>query len=80
MVDAAREAARSAARGDPVEEAVGRGERVVPPGGQVTVSRAGSQVIASATAEIAGPGGLFDFLPGVMVHAEAVAADEANPP
>lgn len=79
VVDAAREAARGAARGDDVGSAVAAGERVAPEGGTVTVSTVGSQVRALATARVSGPGGLFGFLPGLTVHAEAVALAEDPP-
>jgi hypothetical protein len=77
VVDAARETARAAARGDGTGAAVARGLRVVPEGGRVTV--AGDRVRASASGRVAGPGGLFGFLPAVTVHAEAVAALEGAP-
>jgi Flp pilus assembly protein TadG len=75
-VDAARETARAVARGDDIGEAVARGQQVAPEGSRVTVTTADGQVVATATGRVAGPGGLFDFLPGVEVRAEAVAADE----
>lgn len=75
-VDAARETARAAARGDDVAAAVALGERVVPEGGTVTVSSAEGRVVARATAEVEGPGGLFSFFPAVTVSAEAVALAE----
>lgn len=78
-VDAARETARAVARGDDVDEAVARGRRVAPDGADVEVSRAGGQVVATSSAVVEGPGGLFGFLPAVTVHAEAVAADEESP-
>jgi Flp pilus assembly protein TadG len=76
-VDAARETARAVARGDDVGEAVARGRRVAPEGAEVSVSTGGGQVVASSSARVDGPGGLFGFLPAVTVRAEAVAADEA---
>jgi hypothetical protein len=79
VVDAARETARAAARGDGTGAAVARGLRVVPEGGRLTVSVAGDRVWASASGRVAGPGGLFGFLPAVTVHAEAVAALEGAP-
>lgn len=79
VVDAARETARAAARGDTVAEAVARGVQVAPPGSRVGVSTTGAQVRATAEAEVSGPGGIFDFLPGVRVHAQAVAVDEEAP-
>ncbi|MEJ7833105.1 MAG: TadE family protein [Nocardioides sp.] len=80
VVDAARETARSMARGDSMDEAVAAGERVAPAGSQVSVSRGDGWVIATATGRVRGPGGLFSFLPGVRVEAEAVAVDEEDPP
>lgn len=80
VVDAARETARSVARGDSVDEAVAAGERVAPEGSRVSVSRGDGRVIATATGQVRGPGGLFSFLPGVRVEAEAVAVDEEVPP
>lgn len=78
-VDAAREAARALARGDDPATAVAAGERVVPPGGRVTVSTSGGDVVALAQAEVEGPGGLFGFLPSVTVRAEAVGLAEDDP-
>ena len=78
VVDAARETARAAARGDSTDAAVARGVRVAP-WGRVTVTVSGDRVRASASGRVAGPGGLFEFLPAVTVHAEAVAALEAAP-
>lgn len=78
-VDAARETARAVARGDDVDAAVAAGERVAPAGGRVTVSDDGDRVVAAATAEVIGPGGLFDLLPAVTVGAEAVALAEDGP-
>ena len=79
VVDAAREAARVAARGDSTEAAVSQGLQVAPEGSRVTVAVAGDRVRAAAVGRVAGPGGLFDFLPAVTVHAEAVAAVEVPP-
>lgn len=80
VVDAARETARAAARGDADGEAVQRGREVAPAGASVTVSHGGGEVRAVASGEVRGPGGLFGFLPGVTVHAEAVAAAEEEAP
>lgn len=76
VVDAARETARAAARGDSAGQAVARGVQVAPDGSRITLQEAGDQVSALAVAEVAGPGGLFDFLPSVTVRAQAVAAVE----
>jgi Flp pilus assembly protein TadG len=74
-VDAAREAARAVARGDPVAEAVARGRRVAPPRSSVSVHEDGSQVTAVVVGHVDGPGGLFR-LPGATVSADAVAVVE----
>lgn len=79
-VDAARETARAAARGDADAEAIARGREVAPEGAQVVLTRSGEEVRAVASGEVHGPGGIFGFLPGVTVHAEAVAAAEEDAP
>jgi Flp pilus assembly protein TadG len=75
-VDAAREAARAVARGDDAGEAVAAGERVAPDGVSVVVATEGGRVVARASGQVPGPGGLFSFLPGATVAAEAVAVAE----
>ncbi|GAA3820613.1 TadE family type IV pilus minor pilin [Nocardioides panacisoli] len=77
-VDAAREAARAVARGDDTGAAVATGERVAPEGVTVTVTTEGDRVVARASGQVPGPGGLFAFLPGASVSAEAVAAVEED--
>jgi len=77
-VDAARETARALARGDDRSVAIALGVRVGPHGTRVSVRSTGDQVVATAQARVGGPGGLFRFLPGVTVHARAVAVDEAG--
>ena len=77
-VDAAREAARAVARGDDPGAAVATGERVAPDGVTVTVTTEGDRVVARAAGQVPGPGGLFSFLPGASVSAEAVAAAEED--
>ncbi len=79
-VDAARETARSVARGDDLGEAVVRGQRVAPEGARVVVATTDGQVVATATGHVPGPGGLFSFLPGVEVSAQAVAVAEEGSP
>jgi len=76
VVDAARETARAVARGDDEAAAIGRGAEVGPAGTRVTVSGRGEEVVAYASARVEGPGGLFGWLGGVTVHAEAVSAAE----
>ncbi|MBB6627629.1 pilus assembly protein [Nocardioides sp. KIGAM211] len=75
-VDAARETARAAARGEDEAAAVARGLTVAPPGSRITVATSGDTVTARASGQVDGPGGLFGFLPAVEVHADAVAAVE----
>jgi Flp pilus assembly protein TadG len=81
VVDAARETARAAARGEGTDEAVARGLQVAPPGSRITVRSASGdgRVTADAVGQVTGPGGLFGFLPVVTVRAEAVAAAEQTP-
>lgn len=79
IVDAARETARAAARGDAEAEAVARGQQVAPAGSTIALRTTGDRVTAEATGRVDGPGGLFAFLPGVTVRAEAVAATEGQP-
>jgi Flp pilus assembly protein TadG len=75
MIDAARETARAGARGDPESVALARGRLVAPQARWTLTTRAGD-VVATAGAVVAPPGGLLGFLPGVRVHAEAVTAAE----
>jgi hypothetical protein len=66
-VDAAREAARLAARGDSSASDAARG--IAPDGAAVQLRNDGGLVVATVTARSA-------LLPGVTVAAEAVAAAE----
>lgn len=79
VVDAAREAARSAARGDSEATAVSAGSRVAPDGATIEISSSGDEVEARVSAEVRGPGGLLAFLPPVEVGSTAVAAREPGP-
>jgi hypothetical protein len=76
VVDAAREVARAAARGDGTARAIGLGRQVAPDGATITVRQGGGQVVAHVRSDVRGPGGLLGFLPAVHVHADAVAASE----
>jgi hypothetical protein len=76
VVDAAREVARAAARDENRASAVALGRRVAPEGSRVEVRDDADTVVVRVRAEVRGPTGLFGFLPGVDVHAEAVAARE----
>ncbi len=79
VVDGAREAARSLARGDPEPTAVDRAVRVAGEGSRVRTTWAGGEVTVTVTREVAGPGGVLGAVPGVTLHAEAVAAVESPP-
>lgn len=76
VVDAARETARAAARDDPDAAAVALGRQVAPEGATIGLERGDGVVRVRVEAEVKGPGGLLEFLPGVVVDAEAVAASE----
>lgn len=76
VVDAAREVARVAARGESEAAAVRQGRRVAPEGTRFSVRRRAGQVVVEARVGVQGPGGLFAFLPALTVEAQAVAAEE----
>lgn len=75
VVDAAREAARSLARGESPGTATGLARRVAPPGSSVSVGASGDVVTARVVTRVSGPSGLFGAL-SVALHGEAVAARE----
>jgi Flp pilus assembly protein TadG len=75
-VDAAREAARAVARDESESIALSLGQQVAPDGATIAVSRAAGSVTVVVRSKVEGPGGLFSWLPGVLVQAEAVAAAE----
>lgn len=76
VVDAARETARALARGDPQTAAVARGQRVAPDGARFSIRSGGDLVTVVVTGRVRGPGGLFRFVRGVEVRAEAVTQAE----
>jgi hypothetical protein len=67
-VDAAREAARLAARGDEAS-ASGAAQRIAPDGAAVQLRRDGELLVATVTAR-------SPLLPGITIAGEAVAAAE----
>jgi Flp pilus assembly protein TadG len=73
-VDAAREAARAAARGEPGAAA---GRRVAPDHAEVTVTVVGDTIVAKVTAPVRPLG---SRLPPLSVDASAVAATEPGLP
>jgi Flp pilus assembly protein TadG len=78
VVDAAREAARALARGDPALEASELARRVAPAGAAVVVTDQGDEVIVTVRVRLDPPGGGLLDLAGVTVRAEAVALAEAS--
>lgn len=76
-VDAARETARLAARGDPDAEAIAAGAGIAPDGSRIALARADGRVRVTVTGSVGMPGGVLDgLLPGATVRAEAVGAEE----
>jgi hypothetical protein len=78
VVDAARETARALARDEPAAVALDLGHRVAPADAGISIDDQPGEVRVHVVAEVRGPGGLFAFLPGVEVEAEAVAARESS--
>lgn len=76
VVDAARETARAAARGESDDASTQRGRSVAPDGARIEISRGGGTVTVDVLADVQGPGGLLAFLPAVPVTSRAVAAEE----
>lgn len=78
LVDATREVARVAARGESETSAVAHGRRVAPEGTAFSVTTEGEVVHVTAVTAVDGPGGLFGFLPSVEIEADSVAAREPS--
>ncbi len=76
VVDAARETARAVARDESVGAATALGRRVAPEGARISIQQGDGVVRVHVAADVAGPAGLFGFLPGLEVDARAVAASE----
>jgi hypothetical protein len=76
VVDAAREAARVAARADQRQLAVAAARRVAPSGADVSVRYDGPDVVVTVGVAVAGPGGMFAFLPLPRAHATAISSRE----
>lgn len=75
-VDAAREGARTLARGDPPILAVARAEAVAPAGGRVRVARESGWVRVTVTATVHPFSGWVGRLPALRLTATASAAEE----
>lgn len=78
VVDAARETARALARDEQPATAVDLGRRVAPTQADITVHHEDGVVRVHVVSPVRGPGGLFGFLPSVVVEADAVAALESS--
>ncbi len=80
VTDAAREAARAVARGDPVEEAA-RLARTAAPGAEVAIDVGGARVRARVVRTVQPPGDLLGHLGGAQIEgrAEALAEGRAAP-
>lgn len=76
VVDAARETARAVARDEAPAVAAQLGRRIAPAGSDIDVEDRGGTVVVDVSVHVRGPGGLFAFLPGVEVDAQAVTAKE----
>ncbi len=72
-VDAARAAARVAARGDSASTSARAGRALSPPGAHVQIRVDGSQVRVEVTAQVRPFGAVLRLLPAVRVDARAVA-------
>jgi hypothetical protein len=77
-LDAAREAARAAARSEGTGAASALGRRVAPAGSHISVGGGDGTVVVRVTSPVQGPAGLFGRLAGFRVRAEAVAAQEPS--
>jgi hypothetical protein len=78
VTDAAREVARAVARDEPRSAALALGRQVTPTGSRIGVRHQGRTVVVHVEAPVPGPGGLFGFVPSLVVDAEAVGAMEGR--
>jgi len=78
-VDAARAAARVAARGDAPDLVLSTGERLAPPGARVSVLPSPEAVEVVVTAQVRLFGSALRVLPPVAVSGRAVADREDSP-
>jgi len=75
-VDAAREGARAAARGETPGRVLAVATAVAPPGAAVSVQRRAGTVLVAVSASVRPLGGLASRLPAMAVSASAGAATE----
>ncbi len=76
-VDAARDAARAAARGEPVSVVVAVAKLAGPPGCDVEVSHQGDRIVVAVRARVGPAGGPLAAIPAPVARATAVAEAEA---
>jgi hypothetical protein len=79
MVDAVRETARAAARGEAAAPAIQRGQDVAPAGAVLQLTTDDEDVVASGSVTVDGVDGLLEALPSVTLTARAVTAREQPP-
>ena len=79
VTDAAREAARALARGEPRDTAVALARRAAP-GSRVTVGEEAGTVVVRVDRRVSPAAGALGDLAGATVHGEAVALLEEVPP
>jgi Flp pilus assembly protein TadG len=79
VVDGAREAARSLARGDGVDTARSLGAQVAGAGTTVRIDDSGGQLVVTVERVVTGPAGLLGHLSGVRLRATAVTTPEQPP-
>lgn len=77
VTDAAREAARAVARGDPVAEATALA-RTAAPGAEVQIDAGGSRVRVRVVRTVRPPGDLLGHLAGARLEATAEALTEGT--
>jgi hypothetical protein len=78
--DAARVAARAAARGEPPAEVARLARSVAPQGARVSVAGGAGLIRVGVTATVRFPGPVLSRLPAFVVVGRAVAADETSGP
>jgi Flp pilus assembly protein TadG len=78
VVDAARDAARSIARGDDPGMAAAAARRTAPAGSRVTFQESGATATANVSARVSAPHWLLVPLPSVMVESTATVEVEVD--
>jgi hypothetical protein len=78
VVDAARDAARSLARGDDRDTAAALARRAAPDGSQVTFAESGTTATATVSARVSAPRWLLVPLPSASVNSSATVEVESD--